>query len=90
MAQADQTIDVANLIETHKANWFRISIIVWATAIMAFEGYNMLVLAYAAPSIIKSWHAKRAAFGQVIGLNLFGYMLGATYILGRAPRTSAA
>jgi hypothetical protein len=60
MAQADQLIDVANLIETHKANWFRISIIVWASAIMAFEGYDMLMLSYAAPFIIKSSHANRA------------------------------
>src|SRR3984957_4673836 len=80
MAQTNPTIDVANLIETQKANWFRISIIGLACAIMAFEGYDMQVLAYAAPSIIKAWHVNRAIFGQVIGLGLFGYMLGATLL----------
>jgi len=78
--QADPTIDVANLIETRKANWYRVSIIGWTCAIMALEGYDMLVLSYAAPFLIKSWHADRAAFGQVIGLGLVGYMLGATVL----------
>ena len=72
MAQTNPTIDVANLIETQKANWFRISIIGLACAIMAFEGYDMQVLAYAAPSIIKAWHVNKGTFGQVIGLGLFG------------------
>src|SRR5579863_10146190 len=80
MAQTNQTVDVANLIETQKANWFRISIIALACAIMAFEGYDMQVLAYAAPSIIKAWHVNRGTFGLVIGLGLFGYMLGATLL----------
>ena len=34
MAQTAQTIDAANLIEIQKPNWFRISMIVWACAIM--------------------------------------------------------
>ena len=80
MAQTNQTIDVADLIETQKANWYRISIIAWACAIMSFEGYDMQVLAYAAPSIIKAWHVNKATFGQVFGLGLFGYMLGATLL----------
>jgi MFS transporter, AAHS family, 4-hydroxybenzoate transporter len=80
MSQTNPVIDVANLIETQKPNWFRISIIVLACAIMAFEGYDMQVLAYAAPSIIKAWHVNKAIFGQVIGLGLFGYMLGATLL----------
>jgi len=80
VAQNIQTIDVADLIETQKANWYRISIVVWACAIMAFEGYDMQVLAYAAPSIIKAWHVNKATFGQVFGLGLFGYMLGATLL----------
>lgn len=80
MVQANQTVDIANLIETQKPNYFRISIIVWACAIMASEGYDMQVLAYAAPSIIKTWHVNKATFGQVFGLGLFGYMLGATLL----------
>ena len=80
MAQIGQTIDVANLIETEKANWFRISIIIWACGIMAFEGYDMQVLAYAAPSIIKAWGVSKSSFGWVFGLGLFGYLLGATLL----------
>lgn len=77
MAQANPTIDVADLIETQKLNWFRISIFIWACLVMGFEGYDMQVLAYAAPSIIKAWHVNKAAFGPAFGLGLFGFMLGA-------------
>src|ERR1700722_18264762 len=80
MAEINQSIDIANLIETQKANWFRISIFVWACTVMAFEGYDMQVLAYAAPFIIKTWHVNKAAFGLAFSLGLFGYMLGATLL----------
>ena len=49
-----KTIDVAALIESQKANWFRVSIVIWACAVMLLEGYDIQVLAYAAPSIIKA------------------------------------
>ena len=75
---SEKQIDVAAVIESQSASWFRISIVVWACAIMLLEGYDIQVLAYAAPAIIKAWNVNKAYFGPVFGFSLFGYMLGAT------------
>ncbi|MGH9355697.1 MAG: MFS transporter, partial [Terriglobia bacterium] len=79
-------IDVAALIEDQRANWFRNSIVIWACAVMVLEGYDIQVLAYAAPSIIKAWRVNKAYFGSVFGFSLFGYMLGATLLSNLADR----
>src|SRR5580704_6904127 len=80
MFQTNQTIDVASLIENRKVGWFQVGVIAWACAIMFVEGYDMQVLPFAAPAIIKAWHVNRAYFGPVFGFGLFGYMLGATLL----------
>lgn len=80
MDHAAEVVDVASVIENPKFNWYRVSIIAWACAIISIEGYNMLVLGYAAPSIIKAWHVSKVYFGTVFGVGLFGYMLGATML----------
>ena len=80
MASASQTIDVANLIENRKISWFQYTVIAWACASMFLEGYDMQVVPFAAPAIIKAWHVNRASFGPVFGFGLFGYMLGATLL----------
>src|SRR5579862_686631 len=81
-----KSIDVAALIESQKTNWFRVSIVVLACAIMLMEGYDIQVLAYAAPSIIKAWQIKPSYFGPIFGFSLFGYMLVATVLSNFADR----
>jgi AAHS family 4-hydroxybenzoate transporter-like MFS transporter len=80
MAQPSQTIDVASVIENRKINTFQIVVIAWACAIMFIEGYDMQVVPFAAPAMIKAWHVNKAYFGPVFGFGLFGYMLGATLL----------
>lgn len=79
-------IDVASVIESQKASWFRISIVTMTSAIMLLEGYDGQVLAFAAPSIIKAWNVNRAYFGPIFGMSLFGYLLGATLLSSVADR----
>lgn len=73
-------IDLRDLIENQKITRFRLSIIVWSCVVMAIEGYDMQLAAFAAPAIINAWHINRAYFGPVFGFGLFGYMLGATLL----------
>ena len=80
MTEATQIVDVANLIESRKIGWFQFVVIGWACAIMFIEGYDMQVVPFAAPAIIKAWHVNKAYFGPVFGFGLFGYMLGATLL----------
>src|ERR1700732_5425861 len=79
-------IDLTDLIENQKFSWYRLSIIVWCCVVMAIEGYDMQLAAFAAPAIIRTWHINRAYFGPVFGFGLFGYMLGATLLSNLADQ----
>jgi MFS transporter, AAHS family, 4-hydroxybenzoate transporter len=79
-------VDLTALIEKQNISWFRVSIIVWSCAVMALEGYDMQLAAFAAPAIIKAWQVNKSYFGPVFGFGLFGYMLGATLLGSLADR----
>jgi AAHS family 4-hydroxybenzoate transporter-like MFS transporter len=74
-------IDVGALIEGQRFGRFQTGLMFWICTFMLIEGYDMQVVGYAAPAIIKAWHSDKAAFGVVFGAGLGGFMLGAT-ILG--------
>jgi AAHS family 4-hydroxybenzoate transporter-like MFS transporter len=74
------SIDVGALIEGQKLSGFQIGLMVWICIFMLIEGYDMQVVGYAAPAIIKAWHSDKAAFGVVFGAGLGGFMLGATVL----------
>jgi len=75
------SIDVGTLIEGQTFGRFQTGLMFWICTFMLIEGYDMQVVGYAAPAIIKAWHSDKAAFGAVFGAGLGGFMLGAT-ILG--------
>jgi AAHS family 4-hydroxybenzoate transporter-like MFS transporter len=76
------TIDIGTAIETQSGSWFSRLILILCCAAMMIEGYDVQVLAYAAPAIIRDWKIEHAYFGPVFGAALFGYMLGATLLSG--------
>jgi AAHS family 4-hydroxybenzoate transporter-like MFS transporter len=78
MARA--AIDVGTLIEGQGFGRFQAGLMFWICAFMFIEGYDMQVVGYAAPAIIKAWHSDKAAFGGVFGAGLGGFMLGATLL----------
>lgn len=73
-------VDVSELIEGQELGLYQVSILVLLGAIMFFDGYDMQVLGYAAPALLKAWHIEKAAFGLVFGAGMTGFMLGATMI----------
>src|SRR5438046_2127509 len=73
-------IDVGSLIEGQGFGRFQAGLMCWICAFMFIEGYDMQVVGYAAPAIIKAWHSDKAAFGGVFGAGLGGFMLGATVL----------
>jgi len=76
MPQAGE-INLTTIIERPHFGWFRISILLWSSLVMAIEGYDMQVAGFAAPAIIKAWKINKALLTPVFGFGLFGYMLGA-------------
>jgi AAHS family 4-hydroxybenzoate transporter-like MFS transporter len=74
---AERSVDVAQLIDDGKLGRLQITIVIWLSALMVLEGFDMQAMAFAAPAIIKEWGAGRAAFGPVLSASLLGYMVGA-------------
>src|SRR5882724_11745813 len=74
------SIDVGALIEGQRFGRFQTGLMFWICTFMFIEGYDMQVVGYAAPAIIKAWHSDKAAFGAVFGAGLGGFMLGATLL----------
>jgi MFS transporter, AAHS family, 4-hydroxybenzoate transporter len=73
-------VDVAELIEGQRLGWYQIWIMTLLSAIMFFDGYDMQVLGYVAPALLKAWHLQQAQFGLAFGAGMTGYMLGATLL----------
>jgi AAHS family 4-hydroxybenzoate transporter-like MFS transporter len=80
------TIDVGAVIESQRLGWFHLSLLLSTCMVMFMEGYDMQVLSYAAPAIIKAWNLTNAYFGPVFGLGLFGNLLGGTLLGHLADR----
>jgi len=89
----NQTIDVSQIVENRKFDSFNVKIIVMSFFVTLFDGYDLTVAGYAAPSLIKAWSIGNfAAFGPVFSASLFGILFGAPiygYIGDRFGRNRA-
>lgn len=65
---------------------FHVKLLALSFLVLVAEGYDMQVLAYAAPLIIRDLGIDRATMGPVFGAGLFGYMVGATALTAIADR----
>src|SRR5580704_17204501 len=83
-------VHVEELLDHPRARPFQIQLLMLLALFMFFEGYDMQVLSFAAPVIIKEWHSSKAAFSGVFGGAMAGFMFGAIFVgnlgdyLGRA------
>ena len=71
-----QTVEIDALIENRRLSGLQYAVIIWMCVFMVLEGYDMQVIGFAAPAILREWHVSKAAFGPVISANVVGYMLG--------------
>src|SRR5690242_8768144 len=58
-----ERIDLTALLETGPLTKRRASVFAWICLLMALEGYDLQVMAYAAPSVMEEFAISRAAFG---------------------------
>jgi AAHS family 4-hydroxybenzoate transporter-like MFS transporter len=77
---ATACVDVSELIEGQKPGVYQIWITLLLGGIMFFDGYDMQVLGYAAPALLKAWNIQKAQFGLAFGAGMTGFMLGATML----------
>jgi MFS transporter, AAHS family, 4-hydroxybenzoate transporter len=73
-------VRVEELLDHPCARPFQIRLLLLLALFMFFEGYDMQVLSFAAPVIIKEWHSSKAAFGGIFGGAMAGFMFGAMLV----------
>jgi MFS transporter, AAHS family, 4-hydroxybenzoate transporter len=70
-------IDVEALIDNQKFGGFTLRVVLLALLALIIDGYDVQVMSFAAPSLLKAWHLNRAAFAPVLGASLIGILFGA-------------
>src|SRR5947209_2462368 len=71
-----RTVDVAALLDG--SGWSRYQKLLTALAALAiiFDGFDIQILGFAIPSLMKEWHVGRGDFGPVLAIGLAGMALG--------------
>ena len=71
-----KTVNVAALLDS--SSWSSYQKLVTAVAALAvvFDGFDIQILGFAIPSLMREWNVPRSEFGPVLALGLAGMMLG--------------
>lgn len=76
MVTSKQTVDVAALFDNGPWSTYQ----KWVTALAAiaiiFDGFDIQILGFAIPSLMREWHVPRSEFGLALALGLAGMALG--------------
>jgi len=87
-----RTTDVSALLD--RGPWTTYQKLLTALSALAvlFDGFDIQILAFAIPSLMRDWHVARSAFGPVLAVGLAGMVIGgplAGYMGDRAGRRPA-
>jgi AAHS family 4-hydroxybenzoate transporter-like MFS transporter len=71
-----QTVDVAALLDGSSWSTYQKLLTVLAALAVIFDGFDIQILGFAIPSLIREWHVGRSAFGPVLAIGLAGMAAG--------------
>src|SRR5271169_6070117 len=77
----NRAIDVGALLDGGSWTLYQKSLTALAALAVIFDGFDIQILGFAIPSLIREWGVPRAAFAPVLALGLAGMVLG-TLIAG--------
>ena len=86
-----QVIQVEQLVDDQKIDWFNINLLIWSFLAMFGDGYDISALAFAAPELVRDWNLESATLGPAFSASLFGILFGAPLLgycgdrFGRKP-----
>jgi len=70
------SLDVTQVIDRQPITRFLIGVLFLCTLVTLADGYNISVIAFAAPGIVKAWHLNRAALGPLFSSSLVAGLVG--------------
>jgi AAHS family 4-hydroxybenzoate transporter-like MFS transporter len=76
MPAAEQTFDVAALLDRSSWSTYQKLLTVLAALAVIFDGFDIQILGFAIPSLIREWHVARGSFGPVLAVGLAGMAVG--------------
>ncbi|MGA2594855.1 MAG: MFS transporter, partial [Bryobacteraceae bacterium] len=76
MSRISQTFDVAALLDRSPWSTYQKLLTVLAALAVIFDGFDIQILGFAIPSLIREWHVARGDFGPVLAVGLAGMAVG--------------
>lgn len=70
------TVDVASLLDTSRWSAYQKLLTFLAALAVIFDGFDIQILGFAIPSLMREWHVPRSDFGPILALGLAGMVLG--------------
>src|ERR1700743_1487145 len=69
-------IDVTQVINRQPVSRFLLGVVGLCLLVTLVDGYNITVVSFAAPAIVKAWHLNRAALGPLFSSSLVAGLIG--------------
>jgi len=80
-------VDVRPLLEQQqRISRYSLWVLVLLCLLMFLDGYDMQVLGYVAPALVKSWHLQKAQLGPVFGFAMAGTFVGGAILSNLGDR----
>jgi AAHS family 4-hydroxybenzoate transporter-like MFS transporter len=73
---ASTIVDVSEMIETQRIGPFAWGLLFWTGLCMLLDGFDFGGISYVIPRLAEEWHVPRSEFGSVLGVGVFGIMIG--------------
>lgn len=71
-----QTVDVAEVLDGSPWSNYQKLLTALAALALVFDGFDIQILGFAIPSLIREWHVARSDFGPVLAVGLAGMVVG--------------
>ena len=83
--------DIRALIDGRPLSAFQVRVLVLIGCLVLMDGFDVQVIGFVAPALLRSWSLTPAALGPIFGAGLFGMLVGSTSLgmladrIGRRP-----
>lgn len=84
-------LDIRALIDSRPLSAFQIRVLVLIGCLVLMDGFDMQVIGFVAPALLRTWSLEPSALGPIFGAGLFGMLVGSTGLgmlsdrIGRRP-----
>ena len=71
------SFQIDKLVDEQRFGWFNINLLIWSFLAMFCDGFDIAVLSFAAPGLVREWGLQAATLKTAFSASLFGILFGA-------------